>query len=447
MSERYRGHEHQAPAVGGDFGEPRQSLRGVAPKEGDGPTRQTPPKDAAHDGDQQRLGDQGPDQPRPARAQRRAKGDLGLPLPRTGQGQTRRVYASDHQEKHHAGQRESQTAGDSTNDMLPVGSHHGAHQKLVNPGEALGGIVTECHTGIGIGKPGECGDGERIRIPSSGHELPRNPDRPVTRHVLRRHEVGGQDTDDPVTHTCYVELAPDRIRIASEALEPESVVQDGDRLGVQPLVLLVQQPAWVGRRPQKLEEARAHPVHDQSFGVAQACDRGWTGGDADHHFGGPGIENQVAQLSRRQRAKTAPVVRELGAYHEQPVRIRVGQRPQHHPVEDGEDRSGSTDSEAHRPDGEQGEHRGAHQPPEDHSRLVQNGPHPLHTPHLPGSGPSTGPSSLAIAPPDGGGRPPMVPQLAQPEGSHARPLAPFPRQEPLQLAPVPLQIGRRVHPQ
>ena len=229
---------------------------------------------------------------------------------------------------------------------------------LLEPGELLGRLVDR-HPGpeppeeVGevAGAPGRIGGIDPHRDPR-------------LRVAIGEGEARGHDAEHAGGGAVELHRAPHDRRVGPEAALPQPVAQD-HHVVMARCVLVRSEHAAQRRLDPEHREERPGAVHDvQAFGVVAAGERALRPTPETELVPRPRLRPVVLVLGPRGGERHQVHRRELRPHHGQPVRLRVGERSQEHPVHDAEDRRVRADAERQREHEHHGEARSAGELPE-----------------------------------------------------------------------------------
>ena len=223
-------------------------------------------------------------------------------------------------------------------------------------GAGLGGRLRGRHP---RGEPAEGAEGDhRDREPPRRVEGGRGERRNHERHPelavrVREVEPLGEHPDHGAGVAAEVDGGADDVGVRSEPVDPGAVAEQHHPVGPRPALLVGEEAAEVGGRPQQREERRRHPRPAQGDGAvgARPVDRGGP-------VGGELLERSRVVLEqghrtvREKRARPSP--ERLADAHDR-LGVRPGQRPQQDAVDDAEHRGVGADAEGEGRDRGEGE--------------------------------------------------------------------------------------------
>ena len=211
----------------------------------------------------------------------------------------------------------------------------------------------------------------------AGHDLGLHHERDVDRHVEHGHraaEVRGRDAHDLERASVQLEDAPHDAGVAPEAVLPEGVSQDGDRVGTRPAVLLAGQERPPQRRHDavRLEEVGAREEPEDAL-AASALREGHLPPEPRRGA----LEYITAAVPHvlvvRDRVRAVLDARPLAIdLHELPGLGDAAERAQQQAVNGREGRGVQSDPERQGQDGRDGEERALHEHPQAVLQIVED---------------------------------------------------------------------------
>ena len=349
LSQRDHQREEQHRGIERRLLEPGHAGRCGGHERLDAPRREADADDGRDEREDDAFGEELPGDPRPARAEGGADGELAGARGAACQQQVGDVAAGDEEHEADRAEKREHAARVVADEIVEHGDRREVELgRLAREGAAETlGVGAQLAERLFVGRPGlqPRVDLQVVLVVhrlALGRERDRHPELFAVGGVVERRR---HDADDVVGASVERDAAPDRRRIAAEPPRPEAVAEHGD-LFASGLILLLREHAAVRRRQiEDAEVAGRDPAADQPLGVVAVRQV-----EARELLGSDGAEradwlDAVDEVARRD---VVAIVADELVDREQSIRVREGEWLQHHRPDRTEDGRGRADAECER---------------------------------------------------------------------------------------------------